>query len=179
MALQQTYRKMNNRFNMDGALPKNENERVDLLRKHIMIGIPYNTRQKKDIRSFIEIIHGIETDQFKPMKVELDKTTKVAKCPITVSPEGEVVSSPILSSALTIPTELTNETYQQATDSPHGPSMQMQIRPVEEEIANEWGVELEDCDDEDEDPEHGAEAVAGDLAEYTRRREALEREVSL
>jgi hypothetical protein len=179
IALQQTYRKMNNRFRIEGSLPKNEKERADILRKHILIGVPYGIRQKKDVRLFIEIIHGLETDQFKPSKLELDKTAKVAKCLMdtTIGPEGTAVSPPILSSTLTLPVELTNEDYQEASDVPREPRMQMQIRPVED--TGENGVEF-DLEDEDEelDQQHDADDYHEEGDEVLHRREAVEREIN-
>jgi hypothetical protein len=133
MALQETYRKMSARFPLDTSLPKDEKERVAILRKHILIGIPYGIRQKKNIHSFIELLCDLETEKLKPAKLELDKTAKVAKClvPVGIGTEGIPLPPTILPGTLTLPTELSSDIYQSASEELRGPNMQMQIHPVD------------------------------------------------
>jgi hypothetical protein len=150
MKMEETFRKMSGRFTIEERMPTVSKEKTDILKHYIIIGIPYNVRQKKDIRTFIEVIHDIETGKCLASKVELDKTTKVAKNyagPANVS---------------TLPQELVNETFVQAAERDPGPSMLSQIREHDDgDLLDDFDPDFDpqhdagDCHEEEEDEDMG------------------------
>lgn len=77
--LEEIFAKMNYRFAFGGGISREDKVKPETLRRHILIGIPYEIRQKKNIKSFMEVVHGLEQGKFPPLKVNLDEGTKIAK----------------------------------------------------------------------------------------------------